>query len=419
VGATVPSIPINLQHEEKGLSANTQVTFLPYRLASIDAYRGFVMFLLLAEAFQLCNVAAAVPESSFWRFLCQQQSHAEWVGVNLHDLIMPSFCFLVGVSLPFSLARRAAQGATLRDLWKHAVIRSFLLIGLGLAIAAMHARQMIVYPFDWILPQIGLAYPALFWLALKPPRSAWISVMVILAVCWLAFALYPVPGPEFDYERVGVSQAWLKEHGLRGFEAHWQKNSNVAWAFDTWLLNPYPREKPFVGFPKGMTTLNFIPTLATMILGLMAGRILQSARSSWSKLRWLVNAGVLGLAGGWALSLTDLCPLVKAIWTPSWVLFSGGWCFLLLGCSFLLVDWWGYARLAFPFTVIGMNAIAAYLLAQIHSNLAFNALRRIVGSTPFTFLGDPYEPLIYGVVMVAGYWTALYVLYRRRLFLRV
>lgn len=90
----------------------SNISFLPYRLASIDAYRGFVMFLLLSEAFQLCNVAAAVPESSFWRFLCQQQSHAEWVGANLHDLIMPSFCFLVGVSLPFSLARRTARAGT-------------------------------------------------------------------------------------------------------------------------------------------------------------------------------------------------------------------------------------------------------------------------------------------------------------------
>ncbi|HBH79548.1 MAG TPA: DUF5009 domain-containing protein [Nitrospira sp.] len=399
--------------------AGSNVELLSYRLASIDAYRGFVMFLLLAEALQLCTVAAAVPESSLWRFLCQQQSHAEWVGANLHDLIMPSFCFLVGASLPFSLARRIAQGAMLRDLWTHAVIRAFLLIVLGLAIAAMHARQMIVYPFDWILPQIGLAYPALFWLAFRRSRAAWGAILGILVVCWLAFALYPIPGPDFDYERVGVSQSWLHEHGLRGFEAHWQKNSNLAWAFDTWLLNLYPRPEPFVGFPKGMTTLNFVPTLATMILGLMAGRILQSDRTSGNKLRWLLNAGVVGLVGGWTLGLTGLCPLVKAIWTPSWILFSGGWCFLLLGCTFLLVDYWGYTRLAFPLSVIGMNAIAAYLLGQIHSNVAFHALKHLVGRAPFTFLGDPYEPLVYGMVTVTGYWIVLYILHQQRIFIRV
>lgn len=398
--------------------AGSNVTLLSYRLASIDAYRGFVMFLLLAEALQLCTVAAAVPESSFWSFLCQQQGHAEWVGANLHDLIMPSFCFLVGASLPFSLARRSAQGAMLRDLWTHAVIRAFLLIALGLAIAALHARQMIVYPFDWILPQIGLAYPALFWLAFRRSSASWGAVIVILIVCWLAFALYPTPGHEFDYERVGVSKPWLQEHGLTGFEMHWQKNSNVAWAFDHWLLNLYPQERPFVGFPKGMTTLNFIPTLATMTLGLIAGRLLQSDSSPWSKFRWLMSAGMLGLTGGWVLSLTGLCPLVKAIWTPSWVLFSGGWCFLILAGSFLLFDCWGYTRLAFPLTVIGMNAIAAYLLGQIHSNVAFHALKRLVGRAPFTFLGDPYEPFVYGVVTVAGYWIVLYILHQRRIFIR-
>ena len=80
---------------------------------------------------------------------------------------------------------------------------------------------------------------------------------------------------------------------------------------------------------------------------------------------------------------------------------------------------WGYKRLAFPFTVIGMNAIVAYLLGQIYPNVAFNALRRLVGPTPFTFLGDSYASLIYGVVIVPGYWAALYILYRRGLFLRV
>lgn len=110
MGQTILTNALNPQHNAESTIAESKITVPAHRLASIDAYRGFVMFLLLAEAFQLCNVAEAVPESSLWRFLCQQQSHAEWVGAHLHDLIMPSFCFLVGVSLPFSLARRTAQG---------------------------------------------------------------------------------------------------------------------------------------------------------------------------------------------------------------------------------------------------------------------------------------------------------------------
>src|SRR5262249_55475725 len=103
------------------------------RLASIDAYRGFVMFLLLAEVLRLCDVATALSDSGFWQFLCRHQTHAAWVGVSLHDMIMPSFCFLVGVSLAYSLARRKARGATPAELWRHVVLRSFLLIALGMA----------------------------------------------------------------------------------------------------------------------------------------------------------------------------------------------------------------------------------------------------------------------------------------------
>lgn len=390
------------------------------RLASIDAYRGLVMFLLLAEAFQLCNVAVAVPDSCFWQFLCHHQTHAAWVGTSLHDLIMPSFCFLVGVSLPFSIAGRLARGAKTRDLWRHAIIRSLLLIGLGWANVALHARQLtLINPFDWVLPQIGLGYVGLFWLGLRPSREAWGSIAMILVVCWLAFALYPLPAPDFDYAKVGVSKEWLHDHGLTGFAAHWQKNSNVAWAIDTWFYNLYPREEPFVGLPNGVTTLNFIPTLATMILGLMAGRVLRSERSSWEKIQWLALAGILGLAGGWTLGVTGISPVVKWIWTPSWVIYSGGWCFLLLAGAFLVVDVWGNRRPVFPLTVIGMNSITAYLIYEIHSNVAFYALKRIAGRNIFASFGDAYEPLVYGIVIVSGYWVILYLMYRRRIYLRL
>ena len=82
----------------------------PQRLASLDAYRGFVMFLMMAEVLRFCRVSAALPDSGFWKLLCHHQSHAEWIGCSLHDLIQPSFSFLVGVALPFSIASRLASG---------------------------------------------------------------------------------------------------------------------------------------------------------------------------------------------------------------------------------------------------------------------------------------------------------------------
>src|SRR5688500_13859202 len=104
VAATTPAAPAE-QVDPKSIIAPA-----PQRLTSLDAYRGFVMFLMVAEVLHLSRVARAFPESAFWKFLAHQQSHVEWIGCTLHDLIQPSFTFMVGVALPFSIASRIAKG---------------------------------------------------------------------------------------------------------------------------------------------------------------------------------------------------------------------------------------------------------------------------------------------------------------------
>ena len=186
------------------------------RLASIDAYRGLVMLLMMAEVLSFCAVSQALPDSGFWRFLCHHQSHAQWVGCSLHDLIQPGFSFLVGVVLPFSIASRRARGATFGVLARHAAIRSLILISLGIFLASLHVLPWRVHvEFDDTLAQIGLAYCILFPLGFCRPRCWWIALAVVLFGYWLFFALYPLPGPDFDYARVGVSREWLAEHGLK------------------------------------------------------------------------------------------------------------------------------------------------------------------------------------------------------------
>ncbi len=325
---------------------------------------------------------------------------------------------LVGVVLPFSISRRRAQGDEFADLARHAASRAMLLILLGTVVAAAHGRRL-TWPFDWVLPQIALGYVFLFPLAFRPIREAWFWLSVILVGYWLAFALYPLPAPQFDYARVGVSEAWLREFGLSGFAAHWQKNSNLAWAFDVWLQNLLPRAEPFTHFPTGIATLNFIPTIGTMILGLIAGVRLGSDATPWAKVRWLVLVGAALMAAGFLLDRFGLCPAVKWIWSPSWVLFSGGWTYLILAAFFIAVEIWRWKKLAFPLVVVGVNSIAAYLLAQLYPALAFHSLERLVGQRPFMILGEALQPLVYGATVVTGYWLVLYWMYRRRIFLRV
>lgn len=114
---------------------------IPNRISSVDAYRGFVMFLMMAEVLEFGHISRALPESSFWAFLAFNQDHVEWVGCSLHDLIQPSFSFLVGVALPYSVASRVAKGQTFRELFGHTLQRSLILIFLGVFLRSMHESK--------------------------------------------------------------------------------------------------------------------------------------------------------------------------------------------------------------------------------------------------------------------------------------
>ena len=111
------------------------------RNIAVDVYRGFVMFLMMAEVLQLARVAQAFPGNWFWSFLAYNQTHVDWAGCSLHDMIQPSFSFLVGVALPYSIASRLAKGATFGKLFAHALWRSLLLVALGVFLRSMHSPQ--------------------------------------------------------------------------------------------------------------------------------------------------------------------------------------------------------------------------------------------------------------------------------------
>ena len=386
------------------------------RLASIDAYRGFVMFLMMAEVLNLCQVASRASGNHVWEMLCHHQSHVEWVGCSLHDLIQPSFSFLVGAALPFSLASRLARGQSKAWMTLHALWRSLILVFLGVFLRSRGSSQT-NFTFEDTLSQIGMGYTFLFLIALLPRRLQWAALAVILIGYWGAFALYPIPDSGFDYAAVGVSPGW--SHHQTGFAAHWDKNSNLAWAFDTWFLNLFPRVRPFTHNGGGYATLSFIPTLATMVLGLLGGGVLRRPGAGWAKVFWLVAAGALGLAAGWGLGKLGICPVVKRIWTPSWVLFSGGWCLLFLAGFYAVLDLIGVRFWAFPLRVIGMNSIAAYCMAGLWESFIARNLTIHLGKNAFTLIGQPYEPLIHGAAVLLVLWLILFWMYRRKLFLRI
>jgi heparan-alpha-glucosaminide N-acetyltransferase len=365
------------------------------RNLAVDAYRGLVMLLMMAEVVQLSRVARAFPGNWFWSTLAWNQTHAPWAGCSLHDTIQPGFSFLVGVALPFSIASRIAKGGTFGRMLLHAVWRSLALVALGIFLRSLRG-PITYFTFEDTLTQIGLGYTFLFLLAFVRPRWQWTALAAILAAYWLAWVLYPAP-------------TWAE---------HWAKDHNVGVRFDQWFLNLFPRTQPFVTNGGGYLTLSFIPTLGTMILGLAAGNWLRESAPR-IPMRKLLAAGAIGLAAGALLHYTGICPVVKRIWTPSWTLFSGGICFIYLAAFCWLTEIKGYRRWAFPLVVIGMNSMAAYLIAHLWERFIIDSFRIHLGPRAFQFLGTGVEPLVRGIAVLGVYWAVLYWMYRRKLFLKV
>jgi heparan-alpha-glucosaminide N-acetyltransferase len=396
-------------------AAAPEVTVAAPRNIAVDAYRGLVMLLMMGEVMSFAEVARAYPGSLFWRILAYNQTHVEWAGLGLHDTIQPGFTFLVGVALPYSLASRTRKGQSFAKQLLHTIARSFILIALGIFLRSLHSTQT-YYTFEDTLTQIGLGYTFAFLLARCKASWQWTAIGVILFGYWLAWALYPAPGPGFDYAAVGVPPDW--HHNFTGFASHWNKNSNLGQAFDVWFLNILPRASRFIDNGGGYLTLSFIPTLGTMLLGLRAGEWFRSAAPRIPIKRFVI-AGLLLIAAGLLFHFTGVCPIVKRIWTPSWTLFSGGICFLFLAAFSWLIDVKGYRRWAFPLVVVGINSIAAYLLVHLWQDFIVDNLHIHLGYSIFRVFGTGLEPLMLGITVMLIYWAILYWMYRRKIFLRI
>jgi predicted acyltransferase len=331
-------------------------------------------------------------------------------------MIQPSFTFLVGVALPYSLRSRRRRGETFQRMLAHTIWRSFLLVALGIFLRSTHSTST-YFTFEDTLTQIGLGYTFAFLLTFVRPRWQWTAFGVILFGYWLAWALYPAPGPNFPYASVGVPPGW-HQHLFQGFASHWNKNSNLGQAFDVWFLNLFPRPTPFLFNDGGYLTLSFIPTLGTMLLGLAAGRWLIASAPGIPFRKFLIAAAAL-ICAGLLLHFTGICPIVKRLWTPAWTLFSGGVCFLFLAAFSWIIDAKKHARLAFPLVVVGMNSIAAYLIAELFGDFVESSFRINLGASALNIFGAALEPVVLGALTLGVYWLILFWMFRNKVFIRI
>ena len=401
------------------------------RLLSLDAYRGFIMIAMASSALNMREVASHFSEDDrVWSFLAFHFDHVAWVGCAFWDLIQPAFMFMVGVAMAYSYPKRTVQGHPPKRLLIHALIRSFALVAIGVFLASNGAPRT-DFNFTNVLAQIGLGYPFLFLLWNRPWVIKLGVAAAILIGYWGLFVVYPAPEPDADLSAYGIEENWDR---LEGFEAHWEKNTNAAARFDRWFLNLFPREKEFVFNTGGYQTLNFIPSLATMIFGLLAGGWIRSSYGPSSKFAGLALAGLVLLAVGYLLASQGVCPLVKRIWTPSWAIYSAGWATLMLSAFYLVFDVIGFRALAWPLAAVGVNSLAMYLMSQLSRPWLRQSLGTHLGARVFglygwlekTYPGDhnaelrqALEKMVGSILALAVMWLICAWLKRQRIFIRL
>jgi predicted acyltransferase len=185
-----------------------------------------------------------------------------------------------------------------------------------------------------------------------------------------------------------------------------------------WFLNVLPRPSRFLFNEGGYLTLSFIPTLGTMLLGLAAGRWFLESEPNVPMRKFLIAAAAL-LAAGLLLHFTGVCPIVKRIWTPSWTLFSGGMCFVFLAAFSWVIDIKKHRGIAFPLVVVGMNSIAAYMIAHLFEEFIQSSFKIHLGMGVLNIFGMAVEPTVLGALTLLSYWLILYWMFRKKLFIRI
>ena len=384
---------------------------LPERLVSLDAFRGLTMLFMASSGFGIAQIAKAYPDSAFWELMRYNTSHAAWIGGGAWDMIQPAFMFMVGMALPFSSSRRTADSQDQRKLWQHTFWRAFVLVALGVFLStSAGSRPNFIFPN--VLAQIGLGYVFLTLLVGRGWKIQLGAVGVIAVATWAAFALTPIAGPTTDYKALGVNDP---DQILSGFWGHWNMGANFASYCDQWFLNLFPRERPFVFNSGGYQTLNFVPALITMILGLMAGENLRANKTSGEKLSWLLKAGgiclILALLTG-----TTICPVIKKLWTPSWAFYSGAvvlWAFALF---YWVIDIKGHKAWTFPLVVVGMNSIAIYVAYQLTAGWIRSVGKTWLGNSLFE---GTYGALTSSLLVLIVLWTFCWWLWKRKVFIRI
>lgn len=408
---------------EKSPGTESERTASNERLLSLDAYRGAIMVSLAFGGFGLAETAKrhlkTDTENSFWANVFYHFEHVEWTGCGYWDMIQPSFMFMVGVSMAYSYLKRQQLGHSYTSMFRHASTRAMVLILMGVFLSS-NGSKATNWAFMNVLSQIGLGYAFLFLLWRRGFPVQMSCVTLLLAATWLLYVGYGGQGIDLKKgnEQVGITAEWANNN-LANVAPAWHKNANVGHTIDETFLNWFPRQTRFAFNSGGYQTINFIPSLATMILGLICGEWLRSQASEARKFGAIVALGILCGALGWGLAHWGAIPMVKRIWTPSWALFSTGICCFILAGLYGVIDIMKIRTWSFPLVVVGTNSIAIYLMAQLLKPWVGRTLQTHLGQELFNIMGENYEPFVRDNLIGLAFWVTCLFLHKQRIFFRI
>jgi len=354
------------------------------RFMSLDALRGLDMFFLTGIA-GMFQALPGLADSTFCRWLANQCEHPEWQGFTAYDLIFPMFIFIVGVSMPFSFARRLEADNGKRKLLRHVIIRTITLAILGVFLWQAPGGPNPEYGYYSVLYRIAFSYFFASIIMMNTGIRGQVSWAIgLLAGYYIVMRLVPVPGYGIgDLSKEGNLSTYLSNLVARHL------SPNFRYVF----------------------SLTLIPAISNALMGVLAGHWLRSSWTPVDKAKGLFLGGSLLFIASFIIHLDF--PIIKNLWSPSFTFLTCGISALLLSLFYWLIDIKGYRKWAFFFVVVGLNSITIYVAGWI---LSFYSLADVIVGR-FNF--GAAQALMLATVVAAIKWLFLYYLYKQKLFFRI
>jgi predicted acyltransferase len=367
------------------------------RLVSLDVFRGMTVAGMIL-----------VNNPGTWEAIHPPLQHAEWNGLTPTDLVFPFFLFIVGVAIPLALGKRIAEGVTAAVYWK-ILRRSAVIFLIGLFIAAFPYFDFSTLRIPGVLQRIAVCYLIVSLIFLHTNWKQQVAIGIgILLIYWLLITKIPVPGCEvttMDDKACNLS-AYL-DRVILGVNHIW----SLGKVYD----------------PEGI--LSTLPAIVTALAGVLTGTWLKSSRSDLEKVGGIFFFGAVLFATGWFWNL--FFPFNKALWTSSYVVMTAGLALSFLGFCYWLIDIKGYEKWSKPFVIFGVNALALYFGAEMAAKALYliqvtgkdgnpTSLQSWIFENVFLPLAAPVNAsLMYAVCFVLFWLFIMWILYRRKIFIRI